>query len=156
MNREIKFRAWDKKTKHMIATGFHVIGEVTMFNMIEQYLYENLEAPETMLERLIDVELMQFTGLRDSKGNEAYEGDLIKLTTGHPDIIKETFEIIFHEGAFQMKQLNYSLDRQPPCSFAYYGQQLQDNDFDSDPQKHFEVIGNIYESPEIVKEVAMR
>lgn len=38
--REIKFRAWDKQEKIMIATGFHVFGEVHAFGAIEAHCYE--------------------------------------------------------------------------------------------------------------------
>jgi hypothetical protein len=35
-----KYRAWDKVTKKFIEIGFHIIGEVTCFDLIGQYIEE--------------------------------------------------------------------------------------------------------------------
>src|SRR5579872_3908181 len=81
MSREIKFRAWDKETKQMIVTGFHVFGEYTLFNVIGQYLAENFAGDKSTLERFSDVEVMQFTGLLDKNAVDVYEGDILRWFT---------------------------------------------------------------------------
>ena len=61
MQREIKFRAWDKKLKQYIITGFYILGETTAFNLIEQYYKDNNIEFEHGLEFLQYVEFGLFS-----------------------------------------------------------------------------------------------
>ena len=61
MNREIKFRAWDKENKRFEYWGYDVLGK-GIFTSPSSPLFEST----------------QYTGLKDSKGlTEIYEGDIV-------------------------------------------------------------------------------
>jgi len=100
---ELLFRAWDTLTKKWIAKDFTILGEVTCFDIIGQYLRDNLCGKETTLARLEDVIIQQWTGAYDNTtweelseqerdrwtidgnmpsewhGKRMYKGDIIKM-----------------------------------------------------------------------------
>lgn len=126
--REIKFRAFDHGTNKMIVTGFHVIGEVTMFGLVEQYLYENKIDGKPTLERFNDVEITEFVNEVDNHGNELYEGDIVQ-TWCYNKLQNHIIEWT-REG---FKAGGYHLD-----SIYFKG-----------GGDAFKVIGNIFQSPEL-------
>jgi hypothetical protein len=69
---------------------------------------------------------MQFTGLKDKNGREIFEGDIVRFD-GHMNEDKFVAAIEFREGKF--------------CD-SNYGWEIG---------KYREVIGNIYENPELLK-----
>ena len=135
--REIKFRAWDTKTKKMIFTGFHVIGEVVAFNLIYQYCRENKEEDEPSLGRLCDIEIMQYTGLKDKDGVEIYEGDIVKKLDG------------------DYCDLTGFIEWCGTCCLGYRIQYIGigNSQLIQAPWRNtHKVIGNIYENPELMED----
>lgn len=115
--REIKFRAWNYDDEEMVKDSRIVIQGGTVFGSPKDYANEISE----------DLELMQYTGLKDKNGVEIYEGDIMVLNK-----LKPSYYVVRYE------------DNQ----FILDGISLFDN------VVYFaerEVIGNIYENPELLE-----
>jgi uncharacterized phage protein (TIGR01671 family) len=142
--REIKFRAWDLVTKTMkeVRGIFYFRGdELKMVNITENRRFE----------------FMQFTGLKDSKGKEIYEGDIVRFyeqgyDPNEPDeerIEPETTTVLIYwneNGKCLAIDWDYEDSRFAPVGWGY--EWILNSEFD-----YHEVIGNIYENPELLKEV---
>ena len=149
--REIKFRAWDKKLKQFIkeAHGFHVIGEVTAFDMIQGYCCENKAGANSSLERIGDIEIQQFTGLRDKNGTEIYEGDILES-------VSEIVHLADNRPTGKIAVKRFFMGFQEEYS-RFQLQRISDGRFELLPHSQFlfshyySVIGNIYENPELLE-----
>lgn len=143
--REIKFRAWNTKTECMYCdTGLTSLG---INDGIELAIKDNYI-------------LMQYTGLKDKNGKEIYEGDIVRnnWTNINNDFIGEKWAVKFGDhmtgsdyyasGAygFYYEAIN---NKEETCSLN----SLPTNDsINIENNPDLEVIGNIYENKDLLKE----
>ena len=135
--RKIKFRAWVEWDDGQPGAMWYDVG----FDMTTVYLYEQnwtklIHPPEVAsIGRDCDgLVVEQFTGLHDKNGKDVYENDIVKCTRGCPH---QVIFILDHGGnvlggmpTFYLSGLN--------AGYQWCGTE--------------EVIGNIHENPELLKE----
>lgn len=131
-NRDIRFRVFDKQTKQM-SPSFTLFGEFLLIGAVHAWQYECGNTEKDSLEALEDLEVMQYTGLKDKHGKEIYEGDVLSFFGKKVAIV--VFESL---GGWCYKWISepHLTLRSSPEPF-FHNINL------------FEVIGNIYENPEL-------
>ena len=135
--RDIKFRAWDKRTKRLYQVqtlqfyGTNNTVDACWTNGVDFDGESTLGEPE--LNNLHNLELMQYTGMKDVKGVEIYEGDIIRedIEKGGPPII---VSVVWEDGAFYGKERTHNPE--------YIVKEFLNG----------KVIGNIYENPELLED----
>ena len=149
MNREIKFRGWDKYDKKMI----YDLCQVDSFWHYYSYsddtgLHFGKTGPNGVGEDFENKYIMQYTGLKDKNGKEIYEGDVLKQVKKSSregcessSYDKNNFEVVFKYGSFWLQR---------PYSDSVYIRDFPNID-EFVGFECFEVIGNIYENPELLE-----
>ena len=125
--REIKFRAWDKETKYMF--------DVLRWNKdrkgntvcIQGESSTNIRIATTK-EYIDKICIMQYTGLLDKNGKEIYEGDIITSNLKIPHEVKDLI--------------------------SFWSYDIPDEQRYTKSPYDIEVLGNIYENPELLNKEA--
>ena len=147
--RTIKFRAWDLDNQEMYyqsETKFNEVWTIDFngIRFLEQRTIDSYPGGEyhEQKEEWVEPnqELMQFTGVKDLRGNEIYEGDIVTCDGGY-----ETSEGSYDdcEDARCIEWSEETLQFVAECKSCR----------DSIPMYEFdyrEIIGNIYQNPELL------
>lgn len=130
--REIKFRAWNGNSlyyNHSVC--LQIDGTIS-------YLKNDGQWGEPEKGEII---LMQYTGLKDKNGKEVYEGDIIEFTPKYKPGVRKKSPVIWQEfrACFAFKWNDYANED--------LFQAIQHTN-------EAELIGNIYENPELLNSPA--
>jgi uncharacterized phage protein (TIGR01671 family) len=153
--REIKFRAWEynHKTKEWkmnynpTVEDCECFGEFSMVNLNKALenggdadydknsIYTDSDGNKINKEETKSI-FQQYTGLKDKNGKDIYEGDIIKV----PIENGATYQVVFNKGGFTVKNIDSKTSQ--PASNEYLRTFAEQE----------EVIGNIYENPELINQ----
>ncbi len=127
--REILFRG---KHMHVCPENKHLDG-----TWVEGYLADENHINDGKYEFLIDPEtICQYTGLTDKNGKKIWEGDILEghLDDKFPEDVTRV-KVIWHESGWKTEE--------PGCDDKEYL-----DEFDAE---NFEVVGNVFDNPELLE-----
>ncbi|MBA7472476.1 hypothetical protein ES707_07803 [subsurface metagenome] len=150
MNREIKFRVWHTESKRMFYQS-------ELDDLVIELRRNHQDCPRVALVLTLDrgpclaiwkagslistdkFELMQYTGLKDKNGKEIYEGDIVKVNDSEWGLYKVVW---FPHWAGFFREVIKASDYEP----------MGDKHQPLSANQMIEVIGNVWENPELLKE----
>ena len=136
MSRKLKFRAWDKLEKpwneefkkEMIYNVAGIEFWINSIRIVDEDRHNWIDFK--------DVEIMQYTGIKDKNGKEIYEGDIIRLKHHIDKRINVVGKVVF-------------LSEQ--ASFGIIDDLGQEYPLFRNTTEQIEIIGNIYENSELLE-----
>ena len=148
MNNRFKFRIWDKTQKDFYIDAYMLRTDGIIFVEHKELIF-NVSQENFVIQ--------QYTGLKDKNDKEIYEGDIISITGW---LIGSYFNIAIHSSM-------------PETSYTWTAKVIYDEDYGAylleyinrpdykgrgsfcGVGKNAEVIGNIFENPELLAEKSL-
>lgn len=132
MNRQFKFRAWDKQ-----AHDWNKANGEESFPLNEMIGWEELRDYEM---DVLDsggggLVIMQFTGLKDENGKDIYEADIVTTGTGKAMVV-----------TWNNKFASFCLSREGWAFRHWFGEACNPQDC--------AVVGNLYQNPDLLESEA--
>lgn len=128
-----RYRAWDGGS----LCRMYSPEEVMVGNGDIWIIDEDSEANEWIVNN--DLSLMQSTGLIDDNGKEIFEGDIIKITDEHSWL--EVVSFSKDKAMFLSKEIKRKIDIPESPLYDLFNTDIFE----------IEIIGNIYENPELLE-----
>ena len=138
--REIKFRVWHTRSDLLRSNT-----PQTEYFTLHDIYWRGEDTGDYDFPRKDDV-VMQYTGLKDKNGKEIYEGDIVTIPGQYPyfdcDIPNYVAEVEWIFAGFQT--VLHCINGKKRGISEGINEPLEEGTY-------FEVIGNIYENPELLK-----
>lgn len=127
--REIKFRAWDN-----------------VDYMSNPFTLSDLQLGKVQFTD--DCIIMQFTGLKDKNGKDVFEGDIISYKEHNNYLLQSLIAEVVNVRQYSCFGYRYFVNELFGLNTTYF---CEHDELERDFLSHCEVIGNIFQSPELLK-----
>lgn len=138
MSREIKFRIWDKSFKKFLEDDYESKNVIDRDGKLFMYVLSETFRDLYFYKSLKNIEISEYTGLKDKNGKEIYEGDILKYNFPYDRRLKHISPVTYLEtqASFGIKDI--------------YGNEIPL--YRITANNYFEVVGNIYENKNLLEE----
>ena len=135
MTRQIKFRVWDVKNKKFLPESyFAILGNGKLIVTLSGYYNDFTNTNQD------DYVIQQYTGLTDKNGNLIFEGDIVQYNQN------SSYDNMDFIAKWSDDKLGFIFQ-------SNSGEQLVNQTPHLNRFKHLEVVGNIFENPELLKTI---
>ena len=130
MAREFTFRVWDKKYKCWLKDNEYSLennSHLSLYNCVNEFIdtfYCGADDSRFVIQ--------QYTGVKDSEGNEVYEGDIVEFN----EPIIDDFHFEYHTETKYGRIIYFAGSFHIECTY-HFEEILNDN--------KYKVVGNIFE-----------
>lgn len=139
-----KFRAYIKETGNL--------AQVLVIDFERKCIWIKKPNSETGLKRILfdEIELMQYTGLKDINGTEIYKGDLLRFPAKnkYEEKTYNAFEVFWHDNDSCSNHIGWQMNRMHPQGNSAGGYCWG---FRPEYTSKMKIIGNIHQNPELLQ-----
>ena len=145
--RQIKFRVRNTKTNKWVHPP-HEMASLDGVNLLGETILLGGFMDGVSIEDLNEIDTLQFTGLKDKNGKEIFEGDIIKEIhfDGWFDKVGETYLGVVKYKTYDNDGMGHKF-----AGFVSYPDPEHTDFHGNTILEDCEVVGNIYDNPEILE-----
>ncbi|WP_185434383.1 YopX family protein [Listeria booriae] len=147
--RPIKFRAWDEAEKRWLNIDEFFIfydGTIFLVTWLDDSVYDDAV---TLGRAGENIKLVQYTGLKDKNGKKVFEGDILRVTEMSEGYKSAELEVKEFKAPVVFDDYGWILYDKEDTGYPLV---ILDRTFDSiGTDTEIEILGNLYDSPELLE-----